>query len=108
MAVVLPNSWYLNNIIAGIDDLQNVREQLVDVSKWEDLGLALGLKYPTLEKIRHNGSGNVDTCKREMLVAWLKKTDGCLPTWKALVDALRNRTVGHDDIANCIAKKKNV
>ena len=80
----------------------------MDVSKWKMLGLALGLKHPTLEKIKHNEGGDVDTCKQEMLVAWLKKTDGCLPTWRALVAALRKKTVGHDDIANCIAKEKNV
>ena len=85
----------------GIDDLQTVLEALVDVNQqWRRLGLALGLRPPTLEGISGRDS---EECKEKMLTKWLSKVDGCSPSWSALVTALRNRTVGHSEIADAIA-----
>ena len=71
--------------------------------KWMRLGLALGLRYPTLEGIKINC--DVDDCKLEMLVKWLNKTDECEPSWNVLVMALKQPTVEHYVIAEAIEKK---
>ena len=79
------------NFTTGIDDLFLVLEAVASVIRWFDLGLALGLKQPTLQIIRdqHQPSDH----KREMLTKWLHQVDGCRPTWNALVIALRSRIV---------------
>ena len=86
--------------IAGIDELVKVMEAVHDVSQWFDLGLALGLKQPTLQCI-------IDQCKpsdhkREMLTKWLNHTDGCHPSWEALLKALRSPIVQSNDVASKI------
>ena len=49
-----------------ISDLQKVRELIVDVKKeWYSLGLALGLKQPTLEEIEQI-KGSIEARKRDV------------------------------------------
>ena len=69
-----------------------------DVNDWKKLGLALGLREPTLEGLR----GKQDA-KMEMLNLWLNKVDGCNPSWDSLVKALRE--VDLVPIAEEIGKK---
>ena len=91
---------------AGVDDLFPVLKTIADVSeKWQMLGLALGLKQPTLNRIKTD-NGNSDSRKYEMVREWLKRTDGCRPSWAKLVKALREEIVGHRDIADKIEKEK--
>ena len=71
-----------------------------DVNDWKKLGLALGLREPTLEGLR--GKQNE---KMEMLTLWINKVDGCNPSWDSLVKALRKRTVNLVPIAEEIGKK---
>ena len=63
-----------------------------DVNQWFPLGLALGLHYPTLEKIEIDKE-KVDDRRRQVLVAWLQQRDDvvaeALPTWRTLASALR-------------------
>ena len=82
----------------GINDLQSVLADLVDVNKWFELGLALGLKQPTLDAITLNHKPA--DYKREMLTKWLNQVNGCKPTWKALVKALRSPIVQCYNTAN--------
>ena len=82
--------------------MQCVLEELIDVGKkWFRLGLALGLKKPTLKKIKDEND-DVDDCKLEMLTQWLEHLN---PSWRSLVDALRNPTVKHEEVADVIEKK---
>ena len=95
---------------AGIGDLKDVLDMVVDVGKkWMELGLALGLKQPTLDKI-HTDKCNVSCCKREMLSKWLNWVDGCEATcnWQSLATALRNPTVDHAPIADTIERKYSI
>ena len=93
-------------IFAGIDDLFPVLKAIVDVSdKWLMLGLALGLKQPTLDRIKTD-NGNSDLRKYEMMKEWLNGTDGCKPSWAELVKALREELVAHRAIADTIQKEK--
>ena len=91
---------------AGIDDLFPVLQAIVDVSeKWLMLGLALGLKQPTLDRIKTD-NGISDLRKYEMMKEWLKGTDGCRPSWAELIKALKEGIVGHGSIADMIKKEK--
>ena len=94
-------------MLAGIYDLQEVLEALVDVNqKWKQLGLALGVKHPTLAGIEKKCGSSIDDCKMDMLTVWLEQNDGCSnPSWITLVEALRKRTVKHPLIADAIEKK---
>ena len=93
--------WHHNN--TGIKDLLKVLEEIKDVNnKWKFLGLALGLKKPTLDSIKSNG---YEECKMEMIEKWLNKEDSCDPSWSSLVNALRNCLVEHNLIADEIEKK---
>ena len=80
---------------------------LVHVSKrWMELGLALGLKKPTLDNISAN-FGTTDERKREMISCWLQRWDGCEATcnWNSLAKALKEPNVNHHPIAEAIQNK---
>ena len=71
-----------------------------------ELGLALGLKKPTLDNISADYH-TVDERKREMLWCWLQMRDSCKTTcnWKSLTEALKRQTVNHHPIAEAIQRK---
>ena len=83
-------------------------EELVDVTRWFNLGLALGLKFARLEKIKIENREDVDKCKMYMLVGWLREVDNVLkkghPSWKRLAVTLKGQVVHYPDIADNIAK----
>ena len=81
-----------------IDKLHDVLTSISDVvNQWFELGLALGLRQPTLESITSDH-------KREMLTKWLNRVDGCCPSWNALVKALRSPTVQKPIVADAIVR----
>ena len=95
---------------AGIDDLKDVLDMVIDVGKeWVQLGLALGLRKPTLNKIAADNN-SVDSCKTEMLSKWLNWVDGCEETcnWESLAKALRDPNVGQAPIAKAIEQKYSI
>ena len=59
---------------------------------WQSLGLALGLLYPTLEKIEEEQRGVIEKCKTKMIAAWLQQQDNVskkgVPSWAVLQTAL--------------------
>ena len=65
-------------LYTGIDDLFEVEMFLQNVNKWQRLGLALGLLYPTLERIDENQRGDIEKCRTKMIVAWLQQQDMCV------------------------------
>lgn len=81
-------------LYTGIDDLFAVKTEIKRVTKWKDLGLALGLTYPTLEKIGNENHGKIDDSIREMLAAWLQQRDNVkkcgVPSWSVLQTALKH------------------
>ena len=83
----------------------SVLEQLVDIldvlkrcgfpeTRWQDLGLRLGLHKDTLDTIERNHPGDVSRCLTECLSQWLRRTDNVDSrggaTWDSLSDALRS------------------
>ena len=81
----------------------DVLDAMFDIGeKWYNLGLALGLKAATLDKITADHANN-EKRKEEMLKSWLRGVDDCSSSsWNTLVAALQRRPVGHSDIANTI------
>ena len=75
--------------------------------RWQELGLALRLFQPTLDRIRADHCHSVSECKREMVKCLLNWADGCEATcnWKSLAVALRSPTVNHRPIAHDIEQK---
>ena len=65
-----------------------------DINNWKELGLQLGLVYPTLEKIDLEQRGRIDSCKICMLSAWLQQQDNVskkgVPSWSVLRTALQS------------------
>ena len=75
---------------------------LKNLIDWQSLGLALGLVYPTLEKIAEDKNGHIEQRKMEMLAAWLKQKDNVrqkgVPSWSVLQTALRR--MGENELAD--------
>ena len=65
-----------------------------DCVDWNRLGLELGLKYSRLQKIEIKRLRDVPSCMRDMIAAWLMRKDKVMkegrPTWKQLIQALKN------------------
>ena len=80
-------------LYTGIDDLFNVQMFLKCFVHWKKLGLALGLLYPTLQKIEREQHERADDCVMEMLAAWLQQQDNVnengAPSWSVLRTALK-------------------
>ena len=89
---------------AAINILFEVMMFLKKFHGWMDLGLALGLLYPTLEKIKKDND-KTDDCKREMLVAWLQQQDEVskkgVPSWSVMRAALK--MIGENELADKIS-----
>lgn len=68
------------------------------------LGLQLGLRHPTLEKIENDQRGQTDNCKMKMLSAWLQQKDNVskkgIPSWSVLKAALKR--MGENELAGKI------
>ena len=65
--------------------LKNLVSELHDVVNWFGLGLQLDVPDTELMKIRYNYRGEVDRCKTEVFICWMKQVK---PTWSAVVRAL--------------------
>lgn len=66
-----------------------------------NLGMALGVRYPALKKIKKEQHEDIEDCKREMLADWLQKKN-CIasmkpPTWVTLRDSLQE--IGENEVA---------
>ena len=84
-------------MITEISQLNDIMETLencyVSSAVWFDLGLKLGLYYPTLQAIQKKFKDDPSDCLKDCLHHWLEKKDGVMakggPTWSSLVNALR-------------------
>ena len=78
-------------------DLRVLMEELNNISaKWNNLGLQLGVSVGRLNAIKKDHHTTSD-CLRETLTTWLKTFSS--PSWSAMVDALKSRTVGEVNLA---------
>ena len=78
-----------------------------DLNDWKELGLQLGLLYPSLERIDREQRGRISYCKIDMLSAWLQQQDNVsqrgVPSWSTLRAALLR--MGENETANRIVSE---
>ena len=93
----------LLDISALMDVIQTLKDNYFSTSKWIDLGLSLGLYYPTLKDIDAQYK-DINDCLRECLAKWLNKEDNVekkgVPSWTSLIKGLR--TMGDKALAEKI------
>ena len=79
-------------LYTGIDNMFETKMVLKNLTDWQSLGLALGLLYPTLEKIEVEEFRAIEKCKTKMIAAWLQQQDNVskkgVPAWSVLQTAL--------------------
>uniref|UniRef100_A0A1X7TKP8 Death domain-containing protein n=1 Tax=Amphimedon queenslandica TaxID=400682 RepID=A0A1X7TKP8_AMPQE len=99
--------------LLGTTDLIDVLDVLDDHEysgvEYYDLGLRLGLHSRTLNVIKENNKGNVRSCLRECLAAWLEQRDSVMrrggPTYNTFIKALRK--MGENAVADGIERDIN-
>ena len=103
-------SSYINTLYhveADLDedtDLGDVYEALIGIKHiWYVLGLQLGLRTKTLEGIKAQYP-QFEAALLEMLKQWLKQIEKPR-TWKAMVRALRQKSVNEEETAREIEMK---
>ena len=79
---------------SGTGDLVDVLAVVRDINNWKELGLQLGLHYPSLERIDLEQRGRITFSIMAMLSAWLQIQDDVLqkgvPSWSVLRAALQS------------------
>ena len=89
----------------SINDLQQVLEATWDANaKWYAFGVALGVPCNNLASIEKSYKSKCDDCFIETVKEWLKGADPA-PTWSALCNALKARTVGCRQLAKKLRKQ---
>ena len=94
---------------AAIADLCDVTNYLLELGQTciYSLGLILGLDYRRLKTM-----GGSETFRDDVIAAWLQREDNVigkgLPTWSALVKALRHPRLNKTGLADKIATEKKV
>ena len=96
---------YLLHAHAGIAGITSYLHPL-DRTAVINLGLVLGLDFNRLRTMMDS-----QTFLQDMLAGWLQRVDRVLqtgaPTWKRLVEALKDPRVGHNGIASKIKQDKD-
>ena len=89
----------------SLEDLGEVLVELLQVrSKWYDVGILLKVPVDTLDGIEARYDDPKDRL-REVLKPWLKKAAKSQPTWRTLVEMLRNGLVDEPRIADQLEAK---
>ena len=83
-------------------DLQTVFRELYDArTKWNSIGLELGMSYSDLQAIKQRNRDDPDECFKDLLSRWLNQVNP-KPTWEALVGTLESQVVGHEQLAETV------
>ena len=90
----------------AISDLKEVRKAVWEArTEWMNIGIELNILKTGLDEIKATvQGGNPGECLTEMLSLWLKQNDPS-PTWSTLITALKQPTVGLQQIAEEIEEK---
>ena len=88
-----------------INDLKFVRSAIWEArSKWMDIGIELSLNKSDLDALNKTNGSDVGKCFTETISLWLNKTDP-RPTLNAMIKALKEPTVGLEQLANQVNKQ---
>ena len=92
-----------------IADLKDVKNDLWDArAKWKDIGTCIGVDEGTLDTFK----GKDDDCFGEMLKHWLRgvykpgEKNSKPRTWRTLIEALQNKIVSAEALAEKLKKEK--
>jgi len=85
------------------DNIYDVKNELIPVAaRWTDLGVALRLKYDTLDNIETRCSNDPHRCLELMVKEWLKRNYNVRkfgePTWQKLVEAVNSPAGGANTV----------
>ena len=90
-----------------MDDIPELRDLLdalqEKAAKWSSIGIQLNLSPDELDIIRADSNGAVE-CLTGVLRKWQSKTDP-LPTWKAVIEALKAPALGEAVLANKLEER---
>ena len=87
----------------GTPSLKDLLKELKQVaSKWENIGVMVGIDSGILDNIEADNSKNCENCLREMLKVWLKQLDPA-PSWPLMVEALE--VLGEPKLAKELKEK---
>ena len=85
-------------------DIRLVRREIYEVrAKWYDIGIELEVPTGTLKSIKSMYDSPAE-CLVEMLDTWLKQVDP-KPSWRLLISALEQPTVGEERLAERLKHK---
>ena len=104
------NQGQITFVIAGqqrlnLQHLYDVYDELYEVrTQWRPLGGILRVDPATLGAISAQYRDIPDDCLRETLSYWLRQVNP-LPTWEAIVKALRNPVIKQATLAQTIEAK---
>ena len=76
---------------SDIQNLQQLLDELWDVTDWMPFGLYLGLSVSTLKQIQKEQQ-TIKQCQREILLTWWNEPK---PTWLKVIQALVNIKMVH-------------
>ena len=89
-------------LITAVNDMRDVLAVIRDFNNWKELGLQLGLLYPSLTDIETYRQRKPDECRIDMLSAWLQGQDNVgVPSWNVLRAALQS--MGEHETADRIS-----
>ena len=92
-------------LITAVNDMRDVLAVIRDFNNWKELGLQLGLLYPSLTDIETYRQRKPDECRIDMLSAWLQQRDNVthngVPSWSVLRAALKQ--IGEHETADRIS-----
>ena len=84
----------------GDTNLQDLVNELQEVTDWFQLGLCLKVPLSILRSIQQDSKEDTNKCRQEMLNAWMKRG---VPMWSTIVKALLDMKKA--DLALKIASK---
>ena len=86
-------------------DLQVVFSELYSAhQKWYNIGLELKINPCDLDAIRVKNADDPDKCLHVLLSTWLESRDS-IPTWRAIVNALKSPTVNFEQLSRQVEQK---
>ena len=82
------------------DDLNLVQAALWNArTKWFNIGIQLKMNITDLEEIEQTYMGKAGECITRLLIKWLRRKSP-IPTWNAILAALRSPPVGLSQMAD--------
>ena len=87
----------------SLSDLKVVREALYqERSKWDDIGIELGISKNDIDAIRKEKLGDTGECLTELISYYLKEDNA---SWSNIILALRAQSINNNDLAQKLEAK---